>query len=116
MPRFRTTLVPRLQRLARPVVDDLPSPTVLSAPAGFGETTLISGWCEAIAHQQKATAAPICCWLALDNEDRATCSDSARRGTALVSLTSRSIVAQTRCVILCVGCPLCVWTPYAYPR
>jgi LuxR family maltose regulon positive regulatory protein len=38
---------------------------LVSAPAGFGKTTLLATWCHALAEQNAATAA----WLALDERD-----------------------------------------------
>ncbi|PQV50648.1 LuxR C-terminal-related transcriptional regulator [Paraburkholderia sp. BL21I4N1] len=40
------------------------SVTVVTAPAGFGKTTLLAGWTEALSEQEHAVA-----WLSLDEED-----------------------------------------------
>ncbi|SDR59735.1 LuxR family transcriptional regulator, maltose regulon positive regulatory protein [Paraburkholderia tuberum] len=38
--------------------------TVVTAPAGFGKTTLLAGWCEALSQRKHVVA-----WLSLDAED-----------------------------------------------
>ena len=64
IPRARPRLVPRL-RLIRRLVDGLARPLVLiSAPAGFGKTTLVSEWHESEAGRDFPLA-----WLSLDNDD-----------------------------------------------
>jgi LuxR family maltose regulon positive regulatory protein len=65
VPRLRRSLVarPRLsERLSRGAESRL---TLLSAPAGFGKTTLLSAWL-ATAHAEQRSVA----WLSLDESDR----------------------------------------------
>ncbi len=60
-PRLRTQLIPRshlIERLQRGVADTL---TLVSAPAGFGKTTLLTQW-------RATTSIPVA-WLSLDLED-----------------------------------------------
>ena len=70
-PRLRPALVPRprlIERLNQGLVGKL---TLISAPAGFGKTTLVSSW---IAALQTAGAAPgptQIAWLSLDENDSA---------------------------------------------
>ncbi len=65
-PPPRPSLVPRPHLLAR--LDEALSPAcrlaLLSAPAGFGKTTLVSEWCESLAKRGVPLA-----WLTLDAED-----------------------------------------------
>ena len=65
-PPPRPSLVPRPHLLAR--LDEALSPAcrlgLLSAPAGFGKTTLVSEWCESLAKRGLPLA-----WLTLDAED-----------------------------------------------
>jgi LuxR family maltose regulon positive regulatory protein len=64
IPRLRRGLVgrPRLiERLRRGTDSKL---TLISAPAGFGKTTLLAEWMEATADDQRSTA-----WLSLDPSD-----------------------------------------------
>ncbi|WP_175772761.1 LuxR C-terminal-related transcriptional regulator [Paraburkholderia phenazinium] len=55
--------------------------TVVSAPAGFGKTTLLAGWSEALSEQQHPVA-----WLSLDEED----DDPQQFGAYLVAAFSRA--------------------------
>ncbi|MEZ4863700.1 MAG: LuxR C-terminal-related transcriptional regulator [Caldilineaceae bacterium] len=58
---LRTSLIPRPRLLAQ-LNEGLPGKmTLLSAPAGFGKTTLISDWVNHISHSVA--------WLSLDEED-----------------------------------------------
>lgn len=61
VPRLRANLVSRTGLTARLMADRLSPLTLVSAPAGFGKTTLVSQW---IAQADCPTA-----WLALDEED-----------------------------------------------
>lgn len=61
MPAARRALVPR-PRLETRLAEGLDGPvTVICAPAGFGKTTLLSGWL-------RASARPVA-WLTLDEQD-----------------------------------------------
>ncbi|HYN89956.1 MAG TPA: tetratricopeptide repeat protein, partial [Ardenticatenaceae bacterium] len=63
IPRPRSQLVPRL-RLARLLDEGTAGPlTVISAPAGFGKTTLVTAWCA--AQSEGRTIA----WVSLDPAD-----------------------------------------------
>jgi LuxR family maltose regulon positive regulatory protein len=55
--------------------------TVVTAPAGFGKTTLLAGWCEALSEQKHPVA-----WLSLDEED----DDPQQFGAYLVAAFSRT--------------------------
>ena len=44
IPQPRANLVPRTALLARLRTDDLPPLTLISAPVGFGKTTLVCEW------------------------------------------------------------------------
>lgn len=63
-PRRRRGLVERPRLTDRLVDAALPSLTVVSAPAGFGKTTLLTDWFTSAARADLATA-----WLALDAGD-----------------------------------------------
>lgn len=68
-PAQRERLVPRARLLA--VVDGLLAPgqrlALVSAPAGFGKTTLVSGWTAAVgAHPRRSVSVA---WLSLDEAD-----------------------------------------------
>lgn len=69
----RPTLVPRARLIDRLNEGVQRSLTLVSAPAGFGKTTLVSDW---VAKSERAVA-----WLSLDEED----SDPARFLTYLVA-------------------------------
>ncbi|RKT27018.1 LuxR family maltose regulon positive regulatory protein [Paraburkholderia sp. RAU2J] len=56
------------------------SVTVVTAPAGFGKTTLLAGWSEALSKQKHCVA-----WLSLDGED----DDPQQFGAYLVASFSR---------------------------
>src|SRR5262245_60956663 len=59
--RFRNSLIPRPDLIDR-LNEGLPGKvTLISAPAGFGKTTLVSDW----LYQQKLSVA----WLTLDEDD-----------------------------------------------
>jgi LuxR family transcriptional regulator, maltose regulon positive regulatory protein len=62
---LRPQLVPRPRLLARLTADLAQSLTLLSAPAGFGKTTLVSAW-HATAHGRTLPLA----WVSLDSADR----------------------------------------------
>jgi ATP/maltotriose-dependent transcriptional regulator MalT len=70
--------------------------TLISAPAGFGKTTLLIDWLQRIALPQNLDhpAAPALAWLSLDADD----NDPARFFTYLVSALEPSTrtLAQTR--------------------
>ena len=81
-PKLRTQMVPRprlqerLQQAARSRL------TLVSAPAGFGKTTLLAEWMAATAHEGAATA-----WLSLD----ATDSDPPTFWTGVVSALQTTV-------------------------
>jgi LuxR family maltose regulon positive regulatory protein len=60
-PRRRRTLVRRPRLSARVAPVDEASLTLVSAPAGFGKTTLLSEWTESATDAGRAVA-----WLSLD--------------------------------------------------
>jgi LuxR family maltose regulon positive regulatory protein len=65
-PRLHTQYVPRpylLERLDQGLARKL---TLISAPAGFGKTTLVSEW---VAHHREAHDLPALAWVALDAGD-----------------------------------------------
>jgi LuxR family maltose regulon positive regulatory protein len=68
IPALRKGLVPR-SRLLKVLNKSLDLPvTILTAPPGFGKTTLLAEWIRSL--QETAAAAPIgCAWLSLDGED-----------------------------------------------
>jgi LuxR family maltose regulon positive regulatory protein len=71
----RPALLERLrERPARSV-------TVVTAPAGFGKTTLLTGWSEALTEQKHPVA-----WLSLDGED----DDPQQFGAYLVAALARA--------------------------
>jgi LuxR family maltose regulon positive regulatory protein len=57
------------------------SVTVVTAPAGFGKTTLLAGWSEALSKQTHAVA-----WLSVDGED----DDPQQFGAYLVAALARA--------------------------
>jgi LuxR family maltose regulon positive regulatory protein len=63
-PRRRSTVVPRTRVVARLQQADRPPLTLVSAPAGFGKTTLLAEWTASASHDEVATA-----WLSLDARD-----------------------------------------------
>ncbi|MBN1641116.1 MAG: AAA family ATPase [Anaerolineae bacterium] len=68
VPPLRVNLLPR-PRLIERLDEGLRSRhrlTLVSAPAGFGKTTLLSAW---LQHLQERDAAPACTWLSLDKGD-----------------------------------------------
>src|SRR5262245_46520676 len=69
-PRVSAPLVPRprlLEHLSRAWSCPL---TLVCASAGYGKTTLVSAWCEQLAADREATAAPLpLAWLSLDQHD-----------------------------------------------
>jgi len=98
IPRSRPTLVRRSALLARLMAVDSPPLTLISAPAGFGKTTLVSDWINQLrgAHdvlhntnagdaagvtRQAAIGNPAAAWLALDEDD----NDPARFFTYLIA-------------------------------
>lgn len=64
VPRRRRGVVPRLRLARRLVDDDLPAVVLVSAPAGFGKTTLLAEWLAADGVKGRPTA-----WLSLDRRD-----------------------------------------------
>ncbi|MCB0016776.1 MAG: hypothetical protein KDE09_03240, partial [Anaerolineales bacterium] len=79
-PRLRPALVPRprlIEALQRGLAGKL---TLISAPAGFGKTTLISSWLAALP-ANTAPAPPQIAWLSLDEND----SEPARFLTYLIA-------------------------------
>jgi LuxR family transcriptional regulator, maltose regulon positive regulatory protein len=62
--------------------------TLISAPAGYGKTTLISEWIHRIQErsEEDGTTLPECAWLSLDEED----NDPGRFLTYLIAAMSRS--------------------------
>ncbi len=65
------TLLQRPHLLARLDASSSTTVTLVTAPAGFGKSTLISSWLEQIAGRPPITDAkqPEICWLNLDEED-----------------------------------------------
>lgn len=61
VPRRRRGVVHRARLANRPVRREAPSLTLVSAPAGFGKTTLLTDW---FADAERSTA-----WLSLDHRD-----------------------------------------------
>lgn len=76
-PRRRRRLVSRRRLTERLGTDQRPALTLVSAPAGFGKTTLLSDWFEA----EQSSGATAAVWLSLDAGD----SDPARFGAYLVA-------------------------------
>lgn len=66
LPRLPASLVTRERLLARLDAGLEGKLTLLSAPAGFGKTTVVSQW---IAHQRKREPHPSVAWLSLDPGD-----------------------------------------------
>lgn len=64
MPPFRPSLVPRPHLIAKLNSGLGGKLTLVSAPAGFGKTTLIVDWITQL--QDTEVAAPHACWLSLD--------------------------------------------------
>jgi len=80
LPPARPTLVPRPRLTAR-LAEGLTRPlTLISAPAGFGKTTLVSEWCAS----QAGRGFPLA-WFSLDGDD----NDSTRFLTYLIAALSR---------------------------
>ncbi|MDQ1395519.1 MAG: hypothetical protein QOG64_778, partial [Acidimicrobiaceae bacterium] len=63
-PRRRNSVVPRAHLEARLQQRNRPPLTLVSAPAGFGKTTLLAEWTASASHDEVATA-----WLSLDARD-----------------------------------------------
>jgi LuxR family maltose regulon positive regulatory protein len=81
IPRPRADLLPR-PRLVRRLAEGLANPLVLiSAPAGFGKTTLLSEWVESLPPQTSSPQPATVAWLSLEPED----NDTLRFLTYLVS-------------------------------
>lgn len=78
-PRLPPGRVPRLELHRRLSERPARSITVVTAPAGFGKTTLLAGWSEALAEQKHPVA-----WLSLDEED----NDPRQFGAYLVAAFS----------------------------
>jgi len=69
LPRLRPSLVPRLH-LIETLNQGLPGKlTLISAPAGFGKTTLISSWIDALQTEKDAPSPAQIAWLSLDEND-----------------------------------------------
>jgi LuxR family maltose regulon positive regulatory protein len=68
VPATRRPLVarPRLTELVRSGASELPSLVLVSAPAGFGKTTLLSQW---LSPTRPGGQAPRVAWLSLDEGD-----------------------------------------------
>lgn len=73
VPRLRPSLIARphlIERLNQALVSKL---TLISAPAGYGKTTLITEWIEQIqtksAHALDKSEVATICWLSLDEDD-----------------------------------------------
>ncbi|MCB8983759.1 MAG: LuxR family transcriptional regulator [Ardenticatenaceae bacterium] len=69
LPRLRPSLVPRprlIETLNQGLTGKL---TLISAPAGFGKTTLISSWIDALPTDGAAPSAQRIAWLSLDEND-----------------------------------------------
>ncbi|MCB0010727.1 MAG: hypothetical protein KDE34_02475, partial [Anaerolineales bacterium] len=68
-PRLRPALVPRprlIEALNRGLGGKL---TLVSAPAGFGKTTLVSSWLAALQTENAPSAPEDIAWLSLDEND-----------------------------------------------
>ena len=71
LPPLRPTLVTR-QRLRQQLNEGLQHHrplTLVSAPAGYGKTTLIAGWLQEGRGEEKPVPAPRIAWLSLDEDD-----------------------------------------------
>jgi len=69
IPRLRPSLVPR-PRLIKTLNQGLTGKlTLISAPAGFGKTTLISSWVDALQTERSAPSSAQLTWLSLDEND-----------------------------------------------
>ncbi len=69
LPRLRPSLVPRprlIETLNQGLTGKL---TLISAPAGFGKTTLISSWLDALQTERAAPSSAQIAWLSLDEND-----------------------------------------------
>lgn len=66
LPRLTATLLTRERLLTRLDTGLQGKLTLLSAPAGFGKTTVVSQW---IAHQRKLQPHPSVAWISLDPSD-----------------------------------------------
>ncbi len=69
LPRLRPSLVPRprlIETLNHGLAGKL---TLISAPAGFGKTTLVSSWIDALQTEKDAPSPPQIAWLSLDEND-----------------------------------------------
>ena len=69
LPRLRPSLVPRprlIETLNHGLAGKL---TLISAPAGFGKTTLISSWIDALQTEKDAPSPAPIAWLSLDEND-----------------------------------------------
>ncbi len=86
IPRPRSNLVPRTALLARLPIDDIPPLTLISAPAGFGKTTLVGEWIQnlqwpnedlrgdptdghGVVNQKPNIVNPQVAWLSLGEDD-----------------------------------------------
>lgn len=69
VPRLRPSLVPRprlIETLNQGLAGKL---TLISAPAGFGKTTLVSSWLDALQTESAAPSPAQIAWLSLDEND-----------------------------------------------
>lgn len=127
IPRPRSTLVPRTALLARLRTDDIPPLTLISAPVGFGKTTLVCEWLHELritnyelresargeptsVHLNAKSANPAVAWLSLDDEDNdlarflayliaALQSCQARLGMAALDLLTAPQAPQTTAIL-----------------
>lgn len=67
VPPLRPSLVSRPYLIAKLNSGLSGKLTLVSAPAGFGKTTLIVDWIAQLQHSKEA--APHACWLSLDADD-----------------------------------------------
>ncbi|QBD80370.1 hypothetical protein EPA93_32120 [Ktedonosporobacter rubrisoli] len=100
-PRLHTPLIRRQNLLARLDAGLQRKLTLLSAPAGYGKTTLISQW---IAHRQTDDDFPAVAWVSLDSGDNdpvrfwrylITASQSFQQGLGEAALLSLASMSQT---------------------
>ncbi|GHO63083.1 hypothetical protein KSC_019750 [Ktedonobacter sp. SOSP1-52] len=66
LPRLRPSIVQREALQARLDAASERRLTVVSAPAGYGKTTLVSAWA---THCNACQALPVVAWIALDDGD-----------------------------------------------
>ncbi|GHO55882.1 LuxR C-terminal-related transcriptional regulator [Ktedonobacter robiniae] len=66
LPRLRASMVPREELLARLDAASEHTLTLVSAPAGYGKTTLAAAWA---SRRNTCQSAPVVSWFALDESD-----------------------------------------------